>query len=60
MTSQDPQDNSDDDDTSPVYGERTGPRVVIDPISGHPVVTGQPGAPMVTNEDIKRWLEEFP
>ena len=59
MTNQDPQDNS-DDDTPPVYGERTGPRVVIDPISGHSVVTGQPGAPMVTNEDIKRWLEEFP
>lgn len=50
MTNQDPQDNS-DDDTPPVYGERTGPRVVIDPISGHSVVTGQPGAPMVTNED---------
>lgn len=52
--------SDDEDDTPPIYGERTGPRVVIDPISGHPVVTGQPGAPMVTNEDIKRWLEDFP
>ena len=44
----------------PVYGERTGPRVVADPITGYPVVTRRPGAPIVTNEDIKRWLEDFP
>ena len=60
MTKQDSQSNSDEDDTPPVYGERTGPRVVIDPITGYPVVTRRPGAPMVTNEDIKRWLEDFP
>jgi hypothetical protein len=53
-------DPSDDEDTPPVFAERTGPRVIIDPITGYPVVTGQPGAPMVTNEDIKRWLEDFP
>ena len=60
MTKQDPQSNSDEDDIPPVYGERTGPRVVIDPVTGYPVVTRRPGAPMVTNEDIKRWLEDFP
>lgn len=59
MTNQDPQDNS-DDDAPPVFAERTGPRVIIDPITGHPVVTGQPGAPMVTDEEIKRLLEDFP
>ena len=59
MTIQGPSD-SDDDDTPPMYGERTGPRVVIDPITGYSVVTKRPGAPMVTNEDIKRWLEDFP
>lgn len=51
---------TEDDETPSVYGERTGPRVAIDPISGHPVVTRRPGAPLVTNEDIKRWLEDFP
>lgn len=60
MTPQYPPDTSDDEDTSPVYGERTGPRVVADPITGYPVVTRRPGAPIVTNEDIKRWLEDFP
>jgi hypothetical protein len=60
MTTQYSPDSADDDDTPPVYGKRTGPRVVIDPISGFPVVTKRPGAPMVTNEDIKRWLEDFP
>ena len=60
MTNQDPTNSSDDDDTPRVYGERTGPRVVIDPVTGYPVVTRRPGAPMVTNEDIKRWLEDFP
>jgi hypothetical protein len=42
------------------YGERTGPRVVIDEITGYPVVTARPGAPLVTNEDVKRELEDFP
>lgn len=60
MTNQDPTNSSDDDGTPRVYGERTGPRVVIDPVTGYPVVTRRPGAPMVTNEDIKRWLEDFP
>ena len=52
--------HSDDDDTPPVFAERTGPRVIIDPISGYSVVTRQPGAPMVTNEEVKRLLEDFP
>lgn len=60
MTPQCLPDSADDDDTPPVYGERTGPRVVIDPVTGYSVVTKRPGAPMVTNEDIKRWLEDFP
>jgi hypothetical protein len=42
------------------YGERTGPRVVIDEITGYSVVTARPGAPLVTNEDVKRELEDFP
>jgi hypothetical protein len=42
------------------YGERTGPRVVIDEITGYPVVTARPGAPLVTNEDVRRELEDFP
>ena len=57
----DPNDNvSSDEAETPEYGERTGPRVVIDEITGHPVVTKRPGAPMVTNEDVKRMLEDFP
>ncbi len=47
-------------DSENPYGERTGPRMVYDEITGYPVVTARPGAPMVTNEDIKRLLEDFP
>ena len=47
-------------ETENPYGEWTGPRVVYDEITGYPVVTVRPGAPMVTNEDIKRLLEDFP
>jgi len=60
MTTQDPHDPSDDEDTRPAYGERTGPRVVTDPITGYPVVTRRPGAPTVTDDDIRRLLEDFP
>jgi hypothetical protein len=59
---------SDTSDTTPnepaeaenPYGERTGPRVVYDPITGYPVVTARPGAPLVTTEEIKKLLEDFP
>jgi hypothetical protein len=47
-------------ETENPHSERTGPRVVYDEITGYPVVTARPGAPMVTNEDIKRLLEDFP
>jgi hypothetical protein len=60
MANPDSSDTLDDDGTPTIYGERTGPRVVTDPITGYPVVTKRPGAPMVTNEDVKRWLEDFP
>jgi hypothetical protein len=42
------------------FGERTSPRVVIDEMTGYPAVTKRPGAPMITNEDVKRMLEDFP
>ena len=50
----------DDDDTPPIYPPRTGPRVVICEITGHPVVSAQPGAPPITSEEIKKLLEDFP
>ena len=43
-------------ETDHPYGERTGPRVVYDEITGYSVVTARPGAPLVTNEDVKRLL----
>jgi hypothetical protein len=49
-----------DDDAPPVYPPRTGPRVVICEITGHPVVESRPGVPLVTDEEIKRLLEDFP
>ena len=51
---------ADDDDTPPIYPPRTGPRVVICEITGHPVVAARPGVPLVTDEEIKRLLEDFP
>jgi hypothetical protein len=39
---------------------RTGPRVVCDEITGYPVVTARPGARKITNEDVRRELEDFP
>ena len=52
--------SEEDDDIPPIYPPRTGPRVVICEITGHPVVSAQPGAPPVTDEEIKRLLEDFP
>ena len=49
-----------DDDTPPVYPPRTGPRVVICEITGHLVVAARPGVPLVTTEEIKKLLEDFP
>ena len=49
-----------DDDAPPIYPARTGPRVVIDKITGYPVVTARPGVPKLTTEDVKRLLEDFP
>jgi hypothetical protein len=45
-------------DQSPA--ERSGPRVVYDRVTGYPVVKGRPGEPMVTSEEVKRLLEDFP
>ena len=41
-------------------GERPEPRVVIDEITGYPVVRARPGVPKITTEDVKRMLEDFP
>jgi hypothetical protein len=40
--------------------KRDGPRVVYDETTGYSFVTARPGEPMVTNEEIKRLLEDFP
>jgi hypothetical protein len=40
--------------------ERNGPRVVYDEVIGYSYVTSRPGEPMVTNEEIKLQLEDFP
>lgn len=60
--------NSEDPTTTPrdtlatdePLAERTGPRVVYDEVTGYPVVTARPGAPMVTDEEVRRMLEDFP
>lgn len=52
--------SEEDDDIPPIYPPRTGPRVVICEITGHPVVAARPGVPPVTDEEIKRLLEDFP
>jgi hypothetical protein len=48
------------EETKNPYGERTGPRVAYDETTGYSYVTARPGAPLVTNEDVKRELEDFP
>ena len=40
--------------------DRTGPRVVIDKLTGLPVVTARPGALRVTSEMVRKLLEDFP
>jgi hypothetical protein len=40
--------------------DRNGPRVAYDEVTGYSYVTARPGEPMVTNEEIKRQLEDFP
>jgi hypothetical protein len=40
--------------------ERNGPRVVYDQVTGYPIVKGRPGEPMITSEEVKRQLEDFP
>ena len=36
------------------------PRWIIDPESGMPCVRRTPGAPMITSEDVKEALRDFP
>lgn len=36
------------------------PRWIIDPESGMPCVRRTPGAPLVTSEDVKEALRDFP
>lgn len=70
MTTHDPSNISDDEDTPPV-GAIPEPRAYpawifddprwhIDPETGTPCVRSVPGAPKVTLEDIKKELEDFP
>ena len=35
-------------------------RIIIDPITGLPVLTAGPGAPVLTHEQIKEMLADFP
>jgi AbrB family looped-hinge helix DNA binding protein len=36
------------------------PRIVIDPVSGLPVLTAGPDAPILTSEEVARILADFP
>lgn len=47
-------------DDSLEFGEQTGPREVICPITGYHVVARRPGQRMITTEEIKEMLEDFP
>ena len=61
MTSDNPDTKPNDaTETENPYGERNGPRVVYDETTGYSFVTARPGEPMITNEEIKRLLEDFP
>jgi hypothetical protein len=61
MNSEDPTTTPRDTlETDEPLAERTGPRVVYDEVTGYPVVTARPGAPMVTDEEVRRMLEDFP
>jgi len=35
-------------------------RIIIDPITGLPVLTAGPGAPVLTHEQVKEMLADFP
>jgi len=35
-------------------------RIITDPITGLPVLTAGPGAPVLTNEQVKEMLADFP
>ena len=50
-----------DDESELIYDENTGTRRLTRcKITGHLVVARRPGKPLVTTEDIKRLLEDFP
>jgi AbrB family looped-hinge helix DNA binding protein len=36
------------------------PKIITDPITGYPVLTAGPGAPMLTNEEVAEILADFP
>jgi hypothetical protein len=55
-----PTDTADDNDDPPEFAERTGPREIVSPITGYHVVTRRPGQRMITSEEIKEMLEDFP
>jgi hypothetical protein len=61
MSSEDPTTTPRDTvQTGEPLAERTGPRVVYDKVTGYPVVTARPGTPIVTNEEVRKMLEDFP
>jgi hypothetical protein len=60
MTNQDSPVHPANEISPPVYGERIGPRIVIDKETGYPCVASRPGARKITPEDVKKMLEDFP
>jgi hypothetical protein len=36
------------------------PRIVIDPVTGLPMLTAGPNAPLLTSADVEEMLSEFP
>jgi hypothetical protein len=53
-------DAKDDDQNPQVLLERTAPRIAYSKVTGYPYVTARPGAPSITNEEIRKMLEDFP
>lgn len=44
----------------PRRGRRRKAKIIIDPIAGLPVLTLGPGAPVLTHEQVKEMLSDFP
>ena len=53
-------DLNDDKEADESPYKRTGPRVVYSELTGMPSVSARPGAPLITSEMVREWLEDFP